>query len=288
MSCRSASACVRRRMRERTCTTSWAVCRPAHDAASGAARSAARFGLASAMLAAQNRPMQRISKADALAVLRGVPLFSALSEEDRRGLLTDGRALRAEAGDVLVSAGEPADRFYVILRGRVKLYQLSPKGDEQILHLYGPGDTFGEAAVWMGQGYPAHAEAIEACALLLVMRDVLESAIRRRPEIALGMLAGLSLKLREFHRLIEQLALRDVPARLATALVDLIPKTTPAEGRPVVVLPQTKRELAAQIGTLPETLSRALARLSRSGLIAVEGRRIRILDPAGLRRLAQG
>ena len=242
--------------------------------------------------------MERPTKRDALRILRRVPLFSALSETDRVALLAECRGRRAAAGTELVSAGEAADRFYVIVRGRVKLYQLSARGDEQILHLYGSGATFGEAAMWLGQAFPAYAETVEETALLVVPREVLETAIQRRPEIARGMLAGLSLKLREFNRLIEQLSLREVPARLATVLLELAgeagssndqsPSSRHGSSQLTVVLPSSKRELAAQIGTIPETLSRAFAKLSRAGLIEVAGRRIRILDREGLRDVADG
>jgi len=171
----------------------------------------------------------------------------------------------------------------VILDGRVKVYKLSARGDEQILHLYGPGETFGEAAMWSGGHFPAHAEAVDHCRLLIVSRETLRRAITRQPDLAMGMMAGLSAKLREFNALIEDLSLREVPARLARVLL----AEADAAGGATFRLPQTKRHLAAQIGTVAETLSRALGKLRKQGLIDVSGSTITILDADALAELAE-
>jgi len=216
--------------------------------------------------------------------MRRVPLLSRLDDEGIRVLLDACTTAHSAAGAQLFSPNQPADSFYVILAGRAKIYKLSPRGDEQILHLYGPGNTFGEAAMWAGIRYPAHAEVLENSTLLVVKRSVLKQLITDNPEIAMAMMAGMSGKLREFNRLIEQLSLKDVPARLANALLEMPAKP----GGDTVVLRQTKRELAGQIGTVAETLSRALKKLSAGGLIEVNGPEITILDAEGLAELADG
>ena len=186
------------------------------------------------------------------------------------------------AGSQVLSQSQQAKSFYIILTGKVKLYKLSAKGDEQILHMYGPGDTFGEAAMWAGIRYPAHAEALVDSALLVVNRSVLKDLIDQNSDLGLAMLGGMSAKLREFNQLIEHLSLKEVPARLADILLDL-----PARGGTnTVILKQTKRELAAQIGTIPETLSRVFKKLNAMGLIEVNRSKITILDPDGLADLA--
>jgi CRP/FNR family transcriptional regulator len=216
--------------------------------------------------------------------MRTVPLLSHLSDDEVRALLDVCRTEHLPAGSQVFSPHQPAESFYVILTGRAKVYKLSPKGDEQILHLYGPGNTFGEAAMWASIHYPAHAEVLADATLLIVKRSVLKQLIARDPEIAMAMMGGMSAKLREFNQLIEQLSLREVPARLANVLLELPARA----GTDTVVLKQTKRELAGQIGTIPETLSRALKKLSASGLIEVNGPEITILDPDGLAELADG
>jgi CRP-like cAMP-binding protein len=216
--------------------------------------------------------------------MRQVPLLSHLDDNEVRALLDACLTEHLPAGSQVFSPNQAAESFYVILSGRAKVYKISPKGDEQILHLYGPGNTFGEAAMWARIRYPAHAEVLENTTLLVVKRAVLKQLITENPEIAMAMMAGMSVKLREFNQLIEQLSLKEVPARLANALLELPARA----GTDTVVLKQTKRELAGQIGTIPETLSRALKKLSAAGLIEVNGPEITILDPDGLGEIADG
>jgi len=215
--------------------------------------------------------------------MRQTPLLSALGESQLQDLLRACPAKDMPAGSQIFFPHQQADRFYIILAGKVKVYKISPKGSQQILHLYGPGETFGEAAMWAGICYPAHSEAITDVMLLAVSSKVLKDLIDRNADLALDMMAGMSAKLREFNQLIEQLSLREVPARLANILLEL-----PARpGTNTIVLKQTKRELAAQIGTIAETLSRAFKKLTTSGLIEVKGSEITILDPDGLAELAE-
>ena len=219
-----------------------------------------------------------------LAAVRATPLFSALADEALAALLGSFGTIKRAAGVVIFGPTEKAERFYVVLAGRVKLYKLSPRGDEQILHLYGPGNAFAEAAVLGGGTYPAFAEAVEDTTLLEIGRRELRRAIEANPELAMGMMAGLSAKLREFNRLIEELSLKEVPARLAGALLRLADRAGGDRFR----LKQTKRELAAQIGTVSETLSRALRRLQDAGLVSVRGAEITVQDRGGLSELAEG
>lgn len=222
--------------------------------------------------------------ASTVKLLKAMPLFSALEEPALRRLIACCRVLKARSGEALFEAGDPADRFFVILSGRVKIYQTSSRGDEQILHLYGPGHAFGEAAMWSGGNLPASAQAVEPSELFIVSRMALRTAAAQDPDLLFGMLAGMSAKLREFARLIEELSLKEVPARLAGVLL--------AEARQAGVNPfplrQTKRELAAQIGTVPETLSRAFAKLRAAGLVEVRGASVRIKDPKRLEGLSSG
>jgi len=209
-------------------------------------------------------------------------MFSALTDQAVEQVLRRCHTIRRKAGTVLFLAGDAADRFFVILAGAVKLYKLSPRGDQQILHMYGPGKAFAEAAVLSGGEYPATAEAAEDCELLVVGRADIRQAIAENPDLALAMLAGMSAKLREFNQLIEDLSLKSAPARLAGMLLRL------SNGAASFDLPRTKRELAGQIGAVPETFSRALGKLRSARLIAVSGKRITLLDRAGLAAKAEG
>jgi len=216
----------------------------------------------------------------ALAAMTSSALFAALDDGAVRAFHDACLTRRFPAGAVLFTPNESADRFFVVLEGSVKIYKLSMRGDEQILHVYGPGETFGEAAMWAGVNFPAHAEAVTDATVLVVARATLRRAIERSPDLAMGMMAGLSGKLREFNRLIEDLSLRDVPARLARVLLEEFDRA----GEPTFRLSQPKRQLASRIGTTPETLSRALGKLKASGAIEVRASQITILDADVLAR----
>jgi len=220
---------------------------------------------------------------ETIAAMMKAAMFSALGEGEVRDLAGRCAARAYRAGEIIFVSGREADRFFVILSGKVKVFKLSARGDEQILHLYGPGDTFGEAAMWAGIGYPANAAAVTDAKLLAVTRSVLRDAVSRSGDLAFGMLAGMSAKLHEFTRLIEQLSLKAVPARLAEVLLEM----SDVAGAATFRLGGTKRQLAARIGTAPETLSRALAKLTAAGCIEVHGSQIRILDRDALARLSQ-
>ncbi|MDD5657271.1 MAG: Crp/Fnr family transcriptional regulator [Elusimicrobia bacterium] len=219
---------------------------------------------------------------DVLAAARKSPLFSRLKPRALDAVLRRGALSRHEGGESIFMSGDPADRFYLVVRGRVKIFKLSSGGAQQILHGFGPGETFGEAAMWEGGRFPACAEALEPTQLLAVSRAVLREAFGRDPELAIGMLAGLSRRLRELVGLVEELSLKDVPARLAGALLDEAEKA----GGSAFCMKRTKAELAAAIGTIPETLSRALRKLKRAGWIEVRGPRIAVFRPDELRRLS--
>jgi len=224
-----------------------------------------------------------MDKAALAAAIKTVPAFSALDERVLADLAAACNVRECRAGQRIFAEGAEADAFFLILSGQVKVFRVSPKGDEQILHLYGPGKTFAEAAFWAGGHYPAAAEAVSDCALLAVPRRAVEAALAKDPALAAGMLLGMSRKLQEFADLIDDLSLKDVPARLAGVLL----AEADAAGAFTFELSQTKRQLAARIAAAPETLSRALKTLADQGLIEVDGPRIALLDVPALQELYQ-
>ena len=191
-----------------------------------------------------------------------------------------------QKGQTIFVEGETASCFYVLVSGRVKIYKLSPEGKEQVLHFFEPGDAFAEAAVFSGQKFPAFAGCIEDATTLLFPRVEFLALIKRDPSMAMMMLAELSRKLRRFANLIEDLSLREVPGRLAAHLLYLGERQENGE---VITLNISKTQLASLLGTIPETLSRILARMTREGLIEItEGRTIHLLDSESLEELASG
>jgi len=152
-------------------------------------------------------------------------------------------------------------------------------GKEHILHIFGPGEPVGEVPVFSKQPFPANAEAIIKSSTLFFPRKDFVALIEKNPSIALNMLAVLSRRLRQFAVQIENLSLKEVPARLAGYLLYIAKEQ---DNGNVVKLPVSKGQLASLLGTIPETLSRIFSRMSDEGLIQVEGRLITILDRDGL------
>ena len=218
-----------------------------------------------------------------VAAVKTTAMFSAVGDRPLRQLLDQCPLRQAKAGTHIVAPRQAADQFFVVLRGRVKIFKINARGDEQILHLYGPGESFGEAAMWAGSHFPAMAEAMDDVLLLVIPRAALKRSLAGNAELAMGMMAGLSAKLREFNRLIESLSLKEVPARLAGVLLEESRRAASRSFR----LGRTKREIAAQIGTVAETLSRTLATLKSRRIIAVAGSAITILDEDALHDLAE-
>lgn len=178
-------------------------------------------------------------------------------------------------GESIFFEGDEADGFYLVSDGQIKVFKMNPMGKEHILHIFGPGEPVGEVPVFSNQPFPASAEAIVKSTLYFFPRKEFVALIEKNPSIALNMLAVLSKRLRQFAAQIENLSLKEVPARLAGYLLYTAAEQGQAD---VVMLPVSKGQLASLLGTIPETLSRIFSRLSDEGLIQVEGRQITILD----------
>jgi len=191
---------------------------------------------------------------------------------------------RAEKHELIFAEGDPGNGFYIVEKGQVKIYKLSVEGREQILHIFGPGEPFGEVPVFSGDVFPASAEAVEKSVLLYFPRDRFVNLITEDPTLALNMLAVLSLRLRQFTVQIENLSLKEVPGRLAGYLLLLAEEQ---KTRSELTLHISKGHLASFLGTIPETLSRILKKMSEQDLIRVDGRKIQIIDYAALETLAE-
>jgi CRP-like cAMP-binding protein len=217
--------------------------------------------------------------------LAGSLLFEGLPREQLEELASLVREQKFRKGQSLFSEGMRADGLHVLISVKIKIFKLSLEGKEQILHIFGPGEVFGEVPVFAGGLYPAHAEALEASRSLFLPRDAFIELVQKEPSLALNMLGMLSRRLRRFTHLIEDLSLKEVPGRLAAYLLYLSGRNTHSD---LFELDITKSQLASLLGTIPETLSRILAKMTQQELIRVEGRRISILDREGLENLAAG
>ena len=216
--------------------------------------------------------------------LSTVPLFQGLSANQIKELegICEERPLGR--GEIIFSDGDEGNGFYVVKSGMVKVFKVSWDGKEQILHLFGPGEPFGEVPVFAGDRFPAGAQTLEDSLVVFFPRHSFVALIRKNPDLALNLLAVLSRRLRRFTALIEDLSLKEVPGRLAAYLLYM----REIKGKSSVVeLDIPKNLIAGLLGTIPETLSRVLGRMDKRGLISSEGSRIILRDLEGLRELAE-
>ncbi|MDR2339998.1 MAG: Crp/Fnr family transcriptional regulator [Deltaproteobacteria bacterium] len=190
--------------------------------------------------------------------------------------------LRVKAGNPIFGQDDTADSVYLVARGKVRVYIPDPSGKERTLRIMGPGETFGEAAVFMDGGYPASSSALADSWVLRFPKGSLLGAIRDNPALAFAVIGVMAGRLRELTTLLGA-TLKEVGPRLAGYLLSL------PENEGKVRLPTTKVELARHLGTSPESLSRALGRLKADGLVREhKSYLIRILDREGLEAFALG
>lgn len=218
-----------------------------------------------------------------IAVIRNVPIFSGLEGDEIDAVLRIAVERRFSRGELIFSDGDLADGFYVVAEGKVKVFKMSFDGKEQILHIFGPGEPFGEVPVFSGKSFPASAQAIAASRLVFFPRKAMIDLLAEKPALALNMLAVMSMRLRQFTVQIENLSLKEVPERLASYLMYLAREK---DAEDTVRLDISKGHLASLLGTIPETLSRIFAKMSGDELIEVNGREIRLIDREGLAELA--
>jgi CRP-like cAMP-binding protein len=213
-----------------------------------------------------------------------IPLFQGLPADQLKDLAMIMTDQVFRKGELIFSEGEDGSGFYVVNTGRVKVYKLSPEGKEQILHIFGPGEPFGEVPVFTGQRFPANAEAMEQSRVFFFPKRSFVDLIKTNPSLALNMLGILSRRLRRFAALIDDLSLKEVPGRLAAYLLYL---SQQRKGSADLELSITKAQLASLLGTIPETLSRILGKMTAQGLVETQGRSIRILDRESLQELVE-
>ena len=222
-------------------------------------------------------------------LLRRCPLFSGLKEEDLKRIRTIALPKQFVKKGILFSEGEEAKGFYVILSGKVKLFKISPEGKEQILHIASAPDAFAEAALFLEGKYPAFAEALSDSQLLFFPRREFIQLIERNPQLSINMIVSLSLFLKRFASLIEELSLKEVSSRIAKYVIDLSMRgAKEGKGLNVVELDLSKTQLALKLGTISETLSRTLSKMKARRIIDVQKNRILILNREALEELASG
>ena len=218
------------------------------------------------------------------AILSGIPSFSGLSERQIEELRKIVVNRHFNKGQIIFSEGDNGNGFYVLVSGLVKIFKVSLEGKEHIMRVVGAGESFGQVAVYAGRSFPANAQSIAKSHLLFFPRTAFVEMITKNPSLAMNMLSVLSMRLREFTVHVENLALKEVPGRLAAYLIYLADEEG---GNDSFTLGISKGQLASLLSTSPETLSRILAQMVGKNLIEVIRRDITILDLGGLKELAE-
>ncbi len=219
-------------------------------------------------------------------VLRRVPYFAALPAAELRRLAGRCATRTLAARETLFEEGEPCRALVIVVDGLVEVGQVSLRGREQVFHTEGPGATLGEAPLFDSGGYIASAVARKPTRVLVLPRAEVLALCRRRPEVALAILATLARRVRRFAGIVGDLAFRPVTERLARHLEAAVPPPVRAGAR--VDLALTQAQLAARLGTVRELVARAFADLERRGVITRQRSRVVIRDPARLAALARG
>ncbi len=229
-----------------------------------------------------------VQRIDLASVLEKTALFSSLSPSEVQQLAA--RTLRKffSAGELLFCEGEPCKGLHIIARGNVRIFKTSLSGREQVLAVNTDGESVAELPVFDGGPYPASAIAITDTEIVFISRGDFHAHCMEHPEVSLKVLSVVGARLRRLVGIIEELSFTTIRQRLISALI----KLAQAAGRPTergieFQLPGSHQELANQLGTVRELISRNLMRLQAEGLLEVDARQIVVRDIKGLTGLLE-
>ncbi len=214
-------------------------------------------------------------------VLKNSFIFKGLSDELLREFSNLAVIKSFEKNQEIFGEGKPALGFFLILEGQVKIFKLSSKGKEQIIHILGPGEIFAEVVLAGVETYPAYAQAISPVKVAFFEKSGFLKLVQRKPELALNLIALFSIKLRSLVKTIENLTLRESGERLLHYLWELSEEGKKKD----VELRVNKSHLALLLGITPETLSRLFQKYREEGLIELERNRIILLKPEKLHQI---
>lgn len=223
--------------------------------------------------------MPAIKSTSIVSLLQGVPIFSGLDAQELSFLTSRVVHRKFDAGELIFGEDEPCAGLYVVESGNVRIFKSSAGGREQVLSIDGPGGSIAELPVFDGGNYPASAQAITPVSLLFFSKQEFRALCLQHPEVALKVLRVVGGRLRRLVGIIEELSFTTVRHRLAALLVRLA-KSEGLRGEKGITfnLPVNNAELAAQIGTVRELVSRNMSRLQAEGLIEIDGRTVVVPD----------
>jgi CRP/FNR family transcriptional regulator, dissimilatory nitrate respiration regulator len=215
--------------------------------------------------------------------LANLPLFNELDTGDLDRVAAGARAVHVVRGETLFRKGDPSEGFHAVVYGQIKLAFTAASGAEKVVELMGPGQSFGEAVMFMEKPYPVYAQALVDSLLLHIARTVVFEEIERDPKFARKMIGGLSRRLHGLVTDLESYTLHSGTQRVIGYMLRAEPESGVNDGLISIALPTSKTIIASRLNLTPEHFSRILHDLTEAGLIKVEGRSIRILDVERLR-----
>jgi CRP-like cAMP-binding protein len=219
------------------------------------------------------------------AFLCNVPLFKELATAEIERISGGTRVVYANRGQVLFNRGDPCSGFHLVVYGQIKLAFSSSQGADKVIEIIGPGMSFGEAVMFLGEPYPVYAQALADCLLLFISKQVVFEELERNPQFARKMLGGLSRRLHGLVSDVEAYTLRSGAQRVIGYLMRDISEVTGKDNEGEVTLPIGKGVIASRLNLTPQHFSRILNDLTAQGLIVVEGRKVHIVDLERLRAL---
>lgn len=223
------------------------------------------------------------SKDSRIASLRNVPLFAGLTERELDLLAERALSRKYQPGEVIFSEGDSCEGLYVLQTGNVKIFNTSVSGREQVLHIERAGNSLAELPVFDGGDYPASAAAVDKCNLLFISKKDFRTFCLERPEVSLKVLKVVSARLRTLVAIIEELSFTTVRNRLASWLLQQARTRGRKTARGIeFTLNISNQELAFQIGTVRELVSRNLSYFQSEGILKIEGRAIVVTDLGAL------
>lgn len=210
--------------------------------------------------------------------ISSVPIFNHLETEEMDEINTSAHTFSYKKGEIIYHAGEPSDSLYIVHEGKIKIYNISESGKQQLLRILKPGDFTGELSLFSESAHKSYSEAIENSSVCVFKRADLQKILLKYPAISLKLLNEFSKILKDSHTQVTRFATEKVETRIALYLAECAEESHSDE----FVLPMTKVNLASYLGTTPETISRKFADLEYEGLIIKNGKKIKILDLDGL------
>lgn len=210
-------------------------------------------------------------------------LFRRLSDEAFSQLLAHSHLTSIKKNETLFKQGDSASRFYLVRNGQIMLYQVSPEGNEKVVDIIGPGQTFAEAVMFMeGSRYPVNAKATFDSELFYFNNDLFIEQLQQSSSLCFALMADMSIRLKSLLTEISELTIYNAKHRLISYLLGHI---SDRDDQPTVRLNATKSMIASRLSITPETFSRILSTLKKDGLIHIEDEIITLIHPDKLKEI---